>query len=85
MSAMAHQPPWSVCEHMPDASLQESVVQFRPSEHVVAVAQTLDELHTPQPSLTPSLQRLPVFALQIVGFEASQTWHEFAGLGVPFA
>lgn len=82
---MPHQPASSVCEHVPEASLHESVVQPRPSEHVVAVAQTLDELHTPQPSPTPSLHRVPVFGLQTVGFEASQTWQGFDGLGVPFA
>ena len=64
---MAQLPGVTVTAHVPVASSHASAVHVRPSEHVVSVAQTALPVHTPQPDVSPSLQRVPIRGDQALG------------------
>jgi hypothetical protein len=73
-------------EQVPVASSQESVVHARVSLQLDCVVHIAEPLQTPQPAVSPSLQRAPVRALQpVVLTVGSHHWQELLPFTVPVA
>jgi hypothetical protein len=75
---IAQVPGTIVDSHIPTRSSHASLVHESPSVHVVSVTQTAAPLQRPHPDVVPSLHRVPVRGVQLVGLPTGS--HQRQGL-----